>query len=792
MAHTEHNFLDYPRSRKELPIFTYRDEILEAIAQFQCLIIVGDTGSGKTTQVPQYILESLSNIRNICVTQPRRIAAIAAARRVAQERHSRLGDVVGYAIRFERNTSSNTRLVYATDGTLLRQVANDPLIKAYDLIILDEAHERSLETDVLLGLLRRACRRRPELKIVIMSATLDIDKFSDFFGEAPVFSVPGRMFAVDILWQKQMKLSAAKATYVRRAVDTVVHIHKTEEPGDVLVFLTGQQEIDQAIKLLEDALASLDNSEIRYRSRVMNVLSYPLYSAMETPEQGTIFEPAPEGVRKVIFATNIAQTSITVPGIRYVIDSGFVKQKLYDPQTRVDALVVAPISQAAATQRAGRAGRVAAGKVYRLYSREAFEDMDAATVPEIQRSSLLSTVLSLKTLGIEDVVNFEFIDPPDVEQITDAIKQLFLLGAVDEQGHLTNLGRQMAAFPIDPFLSRALISSAIDYGCSFEVIIIVAMLSVEDVFANPRGKKKLDAAEKMRKRFYDPSGDHITCLRVFHAWRDHDYSKDWAYEHYLHFRALTAARSIRKQLSACMEKLGLPIMSSEQHNSKRPKLNQGRQALPWHAIDSIAVIRSFCSAFFPNVARRHAQRSYFYHFPTSRSEAASTAQIALFLHPQSSLAGDREGRLDWVLFNDIMYVNRATMRVVSIIHFEWVETLMGRLDVMDESKLISSGEQRGSNARRSSLSGIEHNEQTDEAPRENPEFEIVHEVIDEMHRSERAVGEEAVKNPCDSSRVHPTGLSNPSKTDLTIEIVRSRDDKVREARERYLQRKGRR
>ncbi|KAI9091845.1 P-loop containing nucleoside triphosphate hydrolase protein [Phlyctochytrium arcticum] len=558
---------DLAAARKELPIYTYRDELVEAIQNYQCLIVVGDTGSGKTTQLPQYILESLPAFKSICITQPRRIAAISSARRVAEERGSRLGQEVGYSIRFERSASNSTKLLYVTDGTLLRTVATDPTIKEYDMVMLDEAHERSLETDVLFGLLRRACRLRPELKVVVMSATLDIEKFSEFFGDAPVFSIPGRMYAVDIMWQKKMKLGTAKATFVRRSVDTVLHIHKNEEPGDVLIFLTGQQEIEMTTRLLMEAHEELDYGEVRHRNTVKDMVIYPIYSALETLEQRSIFDSPPEGVRKIVIATNIAQTSVTIPGIRYVVDSGFVKQKMYDPRTGVDALIVVPISQAAATQRAGRAGRTASGKVYRLYSREAFEDMEPATVPEIQRSSLIGTVLALKKMGIDDIMNFEFIDPPDPELVIGATKQLFLLGAVDEHGHLTSLGRQMSEFPISPYLSRVLISAAIDFNCSYEVLIITSMLSVEEIFSTPRSKKKQEAAEQLRSRFNDPSGDHLGLLRIYQEWRDFDYSKDWAYDMYIHYRALSAARKVKDQLSEIMERLGLPITSCDRESA---------------------------------------------------------------------------------------------------------------------------------------------------------------------------------------------------------------------------------
>jgi HrpA-like RNA helicase len=309
-----------------------------------------------------------------------------------------------------------------TDGTLLRQ---DPHFDLYDIVIVDEAHERSLETDILFGLLRAATRRNNKLKVVIMSATLDIDQFTNFFDSCPAFSVPGRTYEVDVLWQKSITFATLKNTYLQRSIETTLHIHKTESPGDVLVFLTGRAEIERAIKQLKEADADLDYACLQNGVNGMRVCG--IYSSLETLEQRVIFEPSPPGIRKIIIATNIAQTSITVPGIRYVVDSGFVKEKQYDPKTGMDALLVSPISQAASTQRAGRAGRTENGKVYRLYCKQAFQEMTDTTVPEIQRSSLIGVVLNLLKIGIVDVLNFDFMDPPKPESVIAAIKQLFLL-----------------------------------------------------------------------------------------------------------------------------------------------------------------------------------------------------------------------------------------------------------------------------------------------------------------------------------------------------------------------------
>ncbi|KAJ3185164.1 DEAH-box ATP-dependent RNA helicase prp22 [Geranomyces variabilis] len=844
----------YPAHRKALPIYTYREDLLESIQTYQVLVVVGDTGSGKTTQLPQYLLESIPGVR-ICVTQPRRIAVISAARRVVEERGERLGDTVGYSIRFDRRANAgSTRLLYVTDGSLLRGVQADPEVRAYDIVVLDEAHERSVETDVLFGLLRRALRLRPALKIVVMSATLDIDKFSDFFNDAPVFSVPGRMFTVEVMFEKQLKLGTAKATFVRRAVDAAMHIHCNEEPGDVLVFLTGQQEIELAIPLFLEAHAEIDYiRDVHHRSRVRGVATHPIFSALETLEQRAIFEPAPEGIRKIVFATNIAQTSVTIPGITYVVDSGFVKQKMYDPATAVDALMIVPISQAAATQRAGRAGRTAAGKVYRLYSREAFAEMALATVPEIQRTSLIATVLALKAMGINDVVNFEFIDPPDPELVVAATKQLFWLGAVDEHGVLTPLGAQMAALPIAPPLARALISSAVDFHCAAEMLTIAAMLSVEEPWSSQRNKRKQELADAARARLAHPMGDHLTLLLLFSIWEGIDCDPEWTRENFLHARALRGALEVRKQLADVMSRdLHLPIVSAlanTQHGRqphKRPRHDRHRttdspnvshnpdaayaRADILQRLDATPILRALCAAFYTNTAKKHRGRNAFYPYTTTAVTTTTTSTTTtnpsfssssssphtpptLSLHPQSALAHDDLRASDYyVIYNDVQYTaGRAVMRIASKIRREWVEVLMGRMSVLDSGGLGGGDHQHAeglasasSTARRASIveaaaaAAAAVGDAGDAADGggggEDPEFEMVREVIDEAHAAEFCVGGKVAGGSSGrgATAADTSGKSSPLPAVANTDgnAAAARQAVVDAARARYLKRKA--
>ena len=435
--------------RQSLPIYKLRDELIKAVNDNQILIVIGETGSGKTTQITQYLSESGFTARGkIGCTQPRRVAAMSVAKRVSEEFGCRLGQEVGYTIRFEDCTSPETLIKYMTDGMLLRECLIDPDLQTYSCIMLDEAHERTIHTDVLFGLLKQAVQKRAELKLIVTSATLDAVKFSQYFFEAPIFTIPGRTFPVEILYTRE-----PETDYLDASLITVMQIHLNEPPGDILLFLTGQEEIDTACEILYERMKSMGPD-------VPELIILPVYSALPSEMQTRIFEPAPPGSRKVVIATNIAETSLTIDGIYYVVDPGFVKQKVYNSKTGMDSLVVTPISQAQAKQRAGRAGRTGPGKTYRLYTERAYRDeMLATPVPEIQSTNLASTVLQLKAMGINDLLNFDFMDAPPVESLIMALEQLHSLSALDDEGLLTRLGRRMAEFPLEPSLSKMLIMS---------------------------------------------------------------------------------------------------------------------------------------------------------------------------------------------------------------------------------------------------------------------------------------------------------------------------------------------
>ncbi|KAL7748382.1 hypothetical protein RI367_006344 [Sorochytrium milnesiophthora] len=662
----------------DLPITPLRDALVAAMKEHQTMVIIGETGSGKTTQIPQYILQSMAGSR-VVVTQPRRIAAISNAKRVASEMQTTLGDVVGYSIRFENAVSDKTRLRYMTDGVLLREVLDDERLEAYDVVVIDEAHERTVGTDILLGLLKRCRKARPELKVFVMSATLDVEKFSDFFEECPIFQIPGRPFPVDIFYSRNTNMASLKSTYLDRAVETVLHIHKTDFPGDVLVFLTGAQEIDRACQELARQEREIDYARDVQDKDVKGMEVYGVYSTLETVEQRAIFKEAAPGMRKVVFATNIAQTSITIPGIVYVVDCGFVKQKMYDATTQMDALLVVPISKAAATQRAGRAGRTQAGRCYRLYSRDVYHDFADETTPEIQRTSLIDTILYLKEMHVVNVTGFDFLDPPEPQLITTALKQLYYLEAIDDQGQITPRGHLISHIPLSPFLARAVLAAA-DNSCTHEMLIIAAMLSVEHVWIETRNEKKIKEIERHRERLSHPTGDHLSLLNVYMAWCDADYAHDWCRKHYLHHRALTQARNIKHQLEHICRRLHIPVTSA-----------MGRRSA---SFDPAPLVRSLCAAFFANTAKRQSGRSVFYQYMTGVTASNSdSALLGLHLHPSSTLQHVPSDTLEWVIYHDVVYTTRANMRhVTKVWNLAWVEPHQKRIEQAE--RVMLNGSQR--------------------------------------------------------------------------------------------------
>uniref|UniRef100_A0A8C5A108 RNA helicase n=1 Tax=Gadus morhua TaxID=8049 RepID=A0A8C5A108_GADMO len=613
--------------RRLLPIFPYREDLLAAIDQHQILVIEGETGSGKTTQIPQYLMEAgyTKGGLKIGCTQPRRVAAMSVAARVAEEVGAKLGNEVGYSIRFEDCTSERTILKYMTDGMLLREFLTEPDLATYSVVIIDEAHERTLHTDILFGLIKDIARFRSDLKVLVASATLDTERFSCFFDDAPVFRIPGRRFPVDIFYTK-----APEADYLEACVVSVLQIHVTQPIGDVLVFLTGQEEIEACCEMLQERCRRLG-------SKISELLVLPIYANLPSDMQAKIFNPTPPGARKVVVATNIAETSLTIDGIIYVIDPGFCKQKSYNARTGMESLIVTPCSRASANQRAGRAGRVAAGKCFRLYTAWAFKhEMEESTVPEIQRTNLGNVVLLLKSLGINDLIHFDFMDPPPHETLVLALEQLYALGALNHLGELTKLGRRMAELPVDPMLSKMILASE-QYKCSEEVLTIAAMLSVNNsIFYRP--KDKVVHADNARMNFVVPGGDHLVLLNVYTQWIESGYSTQWCYENFIQFRSMKRARDVRDQLEGLMERIEVEVVSC-----------QGE----------------------PMPIRKAVTAGYFYHTARLSKGGYKTVkhQQTVYVHPNSSLF-DEQTR--WLIYHELVFTTKEFMRQVIEIDSAWL------------------------------------------------------------------------------------------------------------------------
>ncbi|KAG8907474.1 DEAH-box RNA helicase prp16 [Tulasnella sp. 403] len=633
--------------REYLPAFACREDLMRTIRDNQgeqslasmsaasdllrsVIIVVGETGSGKTTQLTQFLYEDGYCTHGIVgCTQPRRVAAMSVAKRVSEEMECQLGDTVGYAIRFEDCTTPETKIKYMTDGVLLRESLNEGDLDRYSVIILDEAHERSLSTDVLMGLLRKILSRRRDLKLIVTSATMNAEKFSNFYGNAPTFTIPGRTFPVEIFHSK-----SPCEDYVDSAVKQVLQIHLSSPPGDILVFMTGQEDIEVTCQVVSERLSQLDDPP------PLAVL--PIYSQMPADLQAKIFEATEDGRRKVIVATNIAETSLTVDGILYVVDAGYCKLKVYNPKVGMDALQITPISQANANQRTGRAGRTGSGFCYRLYTEPAYRnELFANTIPEIQRTNLANTVLLLKSLGVKNLLEFDFMDPPPQPNILNSMYQLWVLGALDNVGDLTPIGRKMSEFPMEPSMAKMLITS-VEYKCSAEMLTIVSMLSVPSVFYRP--KDRAEEADAAREKFSVNESDHLTLLNVFNQWKSHGHSDHWCMKHFLHPKLLRKAREVRMQLEDIMKFQKMDIISA--------------------GTDYDIVRKAICSGYFHQAARVKGIGEF----------VNVRTNVPTHLHPTSALYG-LGYTPSYVVYHELIMTSKQYMTQVTAIDAYWLAEL---------------------------------------------------------------------------------------------------------------------
>ncbi|KAF2640243.1 P-loop containing nucleoside triphosphate hydrolase protein [Massarina eburnea CBS 473.64] len=637
----EHKARSIDEVRKSLPIYAYKDQFVEAVDQHQVIILLGETGSGKSTQAIQFLRQAsldgklgIDPSLKIACTQPRRVAAMSVAQRVAEEMGVRIGKEVGFQVRFEDKTSENTKLVFMTDGMLLRHCLASPDFADFSVLIIDEAHERTLATDIVLGLLRDITRYRPDLKIIIASATLNAQSFSRFFSDAPIFSVPGRSWPVEIF-----SSSASEANYLSAAVTTLFQIHiSTDEPGDILVFLTGEEEIVAAAQNIEETARKLG-------SRCKELIVCPIYAALPQEEQMKVFAPTPPKARKVVLSTNIAETSLTIDGIRSVIDCGFQKTDYFHPRTGMQTLVIEPISKASANQRAGRAGRTGPGRCFRLYTKFSFHnELPESTPPQIQRAPLENTCLLLKSLGIEDLINFDFMDPPSPDALIAALESLYEQGAIGADGRLTKLGRQLNEFPMDIRMSKAIVA-ANKHGCVEEMLTIVAMLPEANSLWISVKDRKVHVEAAKRRFISAEGGDFITLANIYAAWEEAEFSIQFAKENFLQQKTLTRARDVREQIKRLTDRVEVESSSCG-------------------LSDHVTIRRALVDGFFSKAARMGRDgQSY-------RTLKGAGGQ-SIFIHP-SSVCNEPTSRPKWMIFFELVQTSKDFARCVCPIEPAWL------------------------------------------------------------------------------------------------------------------------
>ncbi|KAH7393890.1 P-loop containing nucleoside triphosphate hydrolase protein [Phaeosphaeria sp. MPI-PUGE-AT-0046c] len=653
--------------RKSLPIWPQADKIRAALQKNNVLVLTGETGSGKSTQVPQFLVNESWCTKCIAITQPRRVAAISLARRVAEEMGTFMGSQsptakVGYSVRFDNATGPGTRIKFLTEGMLLQEMLRDPTMSQYSAVVVDEVHERSVNVDLILGFLKNLvtdmeaakAKRQEPLKVVIMSATADVESLVKFFACGPsprpavedskderqisTCFVEGRQYPV-----KTVYLPEPAQDWVEAALKIIFQLHYKEPlPGDILVFLTGQDTIEALEKLVNDYAGGMDKD-------VPKLLVLPLFAALPQHAQQRIFQPAPFHTRKVILATNIAETSVTVPGVRYVVDSGKSKVKQFRNRLGLESLLVKPISKSAAIQRQGRAGREAAGQCYRLYTESGFKTMDERTTPEILRCDLSQAILTMKARGFNDVLNFPFLDRPPREALEKALLQLLNLQALEEDGTISEGGLKIAKLPLTPTLGRVLVEAAkSERDCLLDVIDVISALSVENVFLNLVTEERKEEAEEARRELYRREGDHLTLLVTVQRYAEEQTDrKAWCEKHFVSHRAMQNVMNIRKQLQQQCTQLKLLSKDDEPSSS-----------VPSEA-KSEAILQSILRGFISNTARLMPDGSY----------KTLMGNQTVAIHPSSVLFGRK---VEAIVFNEFVFTGKAWARGVSAVQLDWV------------------------------------------------------------------------------------------------------------------------
>lgn len=604
--------------KSHLAVYNYKDEIIKAIQENQVVVIEAPTGSGKTTQLPQIIFEAgLDKWGIVGVTQPRRIAAYGVSKRIAEEMNVELGLLVGYKMRFDDCTSANTKIKIMTDGILLEELRSDPMLLKYSIIIVDEAHERSLNIDFILGLLKEIIKKRDDFKVLVSSATINAKLFSDYFNEAPVISVKTSPFPVEEKYFKVKDVEDSKEQ-ISLICSIMSDIENKGEPGDVLIFLPGEAAIKDCCSQLEMLNRAISGS--------MAVM--PLYARLSPEDQNRVFDVLPEGKRKVVVATNIAETSITINGIVHVIDPGYAKINYYNPRTFTSYLELKPISRASCDQRKGRAGRTAPGVVYRLFSREEYERREEYTKEEIYRTDLSEVVLRMLDLGIYNYESFDFISRPGRGAIQSAMDTLISLGAVDSLNSLTQIGKMMVDFPLMPRLSRILLEGMLVYpDVLYNVLIVIAFLSAKKPFLYPRGEEI--ESQRAQKKLYVKGGDFFTWINVFYKYQKAQNKEQFCKLYYLDQRVMDEILNIHYQLSTILEKREVKIGT---------KFNQDQ------------ILLCICAGLKQYICRRPEKK---------KSGFNSATELDIRIHPGSFLYYDSP---IWLVGGEIVNTGRTYVR----------------------------------------------------------------------------------------------------------------------------------
>ncbi len=639
--------LPVPEYPEELPVSARRVAIAAAIEEHQVVVVAGETGSGKTTQLPKICLELGRGAAGmIGHTQPRRIAARSVASRIAEELHCELGQAVGYKVRFTERAGENSFIKLMTDGILLAEIQSDPLLERYDTIIIDEAHERSLNIDFLLGYLRQLLPKRPDLKLIITSATINTESFANFFGGAPVVEVSGRTYPVETRYRPLLDEEAKKeADPIRGILDAVDEVGRLDPLGDILVFLPGERDIRETAEALG-----------KHRMRETEVI--PLFSRLSAAEQDRVFKP--HRGRRIVLATNVAETSLTVPGIRFVIDTGYARISRYSHRTKVQRLPIEPVSQASANQRAGRCGRVSAGVCIRLYSEEDFLARPEFTDPEIRRTNLASVILQMMLLGLGDIEQFAFLDAPDKRYITDGFRLLHELGAVDERNRITEDGRRLARLPVDPRIGRMLLAA--DREASLhEVLIIASALTIQDPRERPLEAQQ--AADEKHRRFHDEKSDFLAFLNLWDYYHEqarhlsNSKLRKLCRNEFLSYLRMREWHDIHGQLLAQLREMGLTPNKSEASYE--------------------AIHRALLAGLLGNIALKDEREQK---GPAKKRkplvEYLGARNIKLAIFPGSSLA---KRAPKWIMAGELVETSRLFARDVAAIDPAWLEGLARHL-----------------------------------------------------------------------------------------------------------------